>query len=73
MGDCTFKFHDDEMFTWVWYAESYRMVSLRIIVERVLTPVRYKNHTEIYCSNVQKKPIWYKTCDDAVGTTHMFS
>ena len=42
-------------------------------VESVLTPVRYKNDTEIYRSNVNKRPIWYKTCDDTVATTYMFS
>ena len=26
-----------------------------------LTPARYKNHIEIYRSNVNKRPIWYKT------------
>ena len=28
------------------------------------TPVQYKNHTEIYRSYVNKRPIWYKNCDD---------
>ena len=42
---------------------------LRITVESVLTPVRYKDHTEIYRSNVNKRRIWYKTCDDTVATT----
>ena len=71
-GDFIFKFHGDEVFTSV-YAESYRIVSLRITAESILTPVRYKNHTEIYRSNVNKIPIWYKTCDDTVATTYMFS
>ena len=50
-----------------------RIVSLRITVESALIPVRYKNQTEIYRSNVNKKPILYKTCDDTVVTTDMFS
>ena len=48
------------MFTWVQYAESYRIVSLRIAVESFLTPVQYENHTKIYHSNVNKRPTWYK-------------
>ena len=48
----------------------YRVV--RITVESVLTPVRYENHTEIYRSSVNKRPIWYKTGDDTVATTYMF-
>ena len=43
------------------------------VIESVLTPVQYKNHAEIYRSNVNKRPIWYKTCDDTVATTYMFS
>ena len=39
----------------------------------VLTPVRYKNYTKIYRFNVNQRPIWYKTCDDAVATTNIFS
>ena len=31
------------------YAESYPIVSLRITIESVLTPVRYKNHTSFQC------------------------
>ena len=46
---------------------------LRITAESVLTPIRSKNHTEIYRSNVNKRPIWYKTYDDTVATTYMFS
>ena len=46
---------------------------LHIAVESVLTPVRYKNHTEIYRSNVNKRPIWYKICDETVATMSMFS
>ena len=38
-------------------------LSCRYASPSVLTPVRYKNHTEIYCSNVNNRPIWYKTCD----------
>ena len=53
--------------------ESYRITSLRITVESVLTPARYKNDTEIYRSNVNKRSIWYKTCDNTVATTYMFS
>ena len=53
--------------------ESYRTTSLRITVESVLTPARYKNDTEIYRSNVNKRSIWYKTCDDTVATRYMFS
>ena len=68
-----FKFYDDEVLKLVQYAESYRIVSLRITVESVLTPVRYKNHIEKYRSNVNKRPIWYKTCDDTVVTTYIFS
>ena len=71
-GNLLFNFYDNEVFTWV-YAESYIFVPLRITVERVLTPVQYKNHAEIYRSNVNKRPIWYKTCDDTVATTYMFS
>ena len=41
--------------------------------ENVLTPVRYKNLTEIYRSNVNKRPIWYKTYDGTVATTYIFS
>ena len=52
--------------------ESYRIVSLRITIESVLTPVRYKNHTKIYGSNVNKRPIWYKICDDTVATRKGF-
>ena len=55
------------------YNMSLRIVSVRITVESVLTPVQYKSHTEIYRSNVSKRPIWYKTCDDTVATTYMFS
>ena len=72
-GNLVFKFYDDEVLTLVQYAESYRIVSLRIAVESVLTPVRCKNHTEIYRSNANKRPIWYKTCDDTVAATYMFS
>ena len=54
------------------YNMSLRIVSVRITVENVLTPVRYKSHTEIYRSNVNKRPIWYKTCDDTVATMYMF-
>ena len=68
-GDFIFKFHDDKVFTLVQYVESYRIVSLRITIESVLTPVRYKNHTKIYGSNVNKRPIWYKICDDMVANT----
>ena len=68
-----FKFFDDEVLILVQYAGSYRIVSLRITVESDLTLARYKNHTEIYRSNVNKRPIWYKTCDDTVAATHMFS
>ena len=41
-------------------------MSLRITVESVLTLVRYKNHTEMHRSNVNKRPVWYKSCDDTV-------
>ena len=68
-----FKFFDDEVLILVQYAGSYRIVSLRITVESDLTPARYKNHTETYRSNVNKRPIWYKTCDDTVAATLMFS
>ena len=61
------------MFTCALYAESYRTASLCITVESGLTPVRYKNHTEIYCSNLNKSSIWYKTRDDTIATTYMFS
>ena len=67
-GNSVFKFYDVKVFTWLLYVES-----CRITVESVLTPVRYKNHTEIYHSNVNKRPIWYKTCDDTVATTYMLS
>ena len=50
-----------------------RIVSLRITIESGLTPVQYKNHTEIYRSNLNKGSIWYKTRDDTVATTYMFS
>ena len=68
-----FKFYDDDVLTLVQYAKLYRIVPLRITVESVLTSVRYKNHTEIYRSNVNKRLIWYKTCDDTVATNvHVF-
>ena len=51
---------------------SYPIVSLRITIESVLTPVQYKNHTEICRSNVKERPLCYKTCDNTVATTNMF-
>ena len=72
-GNLVFEFYDDEVFTWVQYAESYRIVSLRNTVESVPYPIGYKYHTEIYHSNVNKRPIWYKTCDDTIAATYMFS
>ena len=48
-------------------------MSLRITVETILTPVRFKDSTEIYCSNVNKMSIWYKSCDDTVATTNVLS
>ena len=67
-------FHDDEGFRQVQYAESYYIgiASLRVTIESVLTPFKYKNHTEIYRSNVSKRPIWFKTCDDTVTATYLF-
>ena len=50
---------------------SYRVVAYH--VERFQIAVRYKNRTEIYRSNENKISIWYKTCDDTVATTYMFS
>ena len=41
-GDFIFKFHGDEVVTWRQYAESCPTVSLRITVESVGTPIRYK-------------------------------
>ena len=71
LGDFIFKFHEDKCLH--HYSMSLRIVSSRITVESVLTPVLYKSHTEIYRSNVNKRPIWYKTCDDTVAITYMFS
>ena len=49
-GDFIFKFHYDEVFTWV----SYRIASLLITVESVLTSVRYKSHMKYIV------PMWTK-------------
>ena len=49
-GDFIFKFHYDEVFTWV----SYRIASLLITVESVLTSVRYKSNMKYIV------PMWTK-------------
>ena len=49
-GDFIFKFYYNEVFTWV----SYRIASLLITVESVLTSVRYKSHMKYIV------PMWTK-------------
>ena len=66
---CSHKYSMNHMLN----AESYRIMSLRITVASILTPVRYENHTEIFRSYVNKRRIWYKTCDDTVATIYVFS
>ena len=51
----------------------YFFLPLCITVENVLTLVRCKNYTEIYHSNVIERFVWYKTCDDTVAATYVFS
>ena len=46
--------------------------ALDITAEKVRTPVRYKNHTEVYIIPMSR-PIRYKTCDNTVATTYMSS
>ena len=66
---CSHKYNMNHMLN----AESYRIMSLRITVASILTPVRYENHTEINRSYVNKRRICYKTCDDTVATIYVFS
>ena len=49
-GDFIFKFHYDEVFTWV----SYCIALLLITIESVLTSIRYKSHMKYIV------PMWIK-------------